>query len=131
MFNSNEVHFAGDYLQQEKAFSTATDAVYSDCFQLGTTHGGLRIRGWIEGEATASTGGAVTTTLYVGSVEDSTEATDWTALSAKTVSAGSATSVSGEIFNDIPETDKPFMRLGVASTALTGSYTVAIEYIPR
>ena len=131
MFNNKEAHFAGDYLFQTASFSTSTQT--SGVFQLGTTEGGLRIRGYIDGgnAATGASGATITTTLQVADAED---ATAWTNLESKTFT-NSSTAFDGDFFSLIPDTDKLFMRAVVAnSTAFNTSgakFTVAIEYVPR
>lgn len=143
MFEKNEVHFAGDYFFEDKALSTGTDAQVSEAFRLGKSHGGIRVKAWMEGEASCAAGGSVAAALQVGDDEDSTAATDWSNLVSGTATAvatvtGTGTdattsySVSGDILSAIPETDKKFMRLSVAnSTGMTGSFSAAPEYVPR
>lgn len=131
MFNNKEAHFAGDYLFKEASFGTATQT--SAVFQLGTTEGGLRIRGYIDGgsAATGASGGTITTTLQVADTED---ATAWTNLESKTFT-NTSTAFDGDFFSFIPDTDKLYMRAVFAnSTAFNTSgakFTVAIEYVPR
>jgi hypothetical protein len=140
---NNEVRFAGDKFFEDKALSTGTDAQVSEVFELGNTHGGIRVKAWMEGEASCAAGGNVAATLQVGDDKDSTASTDWANLVSGTATAvatvtGTGTdattsySVSGDILSVIPESEKKFMRLSVAnSTGMTGSFSAVPEYVPR
>lgn len=140
MFSKNEVHFDGDYFFKSQALATGTDAQVSDAFELGNPHGGLRIHGWLDGTATAGSGNTIIATLQGADTED---ATSWTDIASNTATvdatvtgtgtdATTAYSVSGDILNYIPEGGYKFMRVSVAnSTGMTGTFSVAPEYIPR
>jgi hypothetical protein len=131
MFDKKEAHFAGDYFFENQALGTTTAAQVSDSFELGCTEGGIRVHGWLEGSAACASGNTITAKVQVGDKADSTAGSDWTDVESSVVTA-SGTSVSGDIVSVIPDTGKKFMRVSVAnSTGMTGSFTVAAEYVPR
>lgn len=123
MFKSKEAHFDGDYFFKEATFGTAT--VTSEDFIIGNIEAGIRVRGWVEGTATCSSGATITSTLQV-----SDDKVNWEDFAVQTKEATS-TECTGEFFNIIPDTEKKFMRVALDNTGVTGDFTVAVEYIPR
>ena len=128
MFNDKEAHFEGDYFFKEQAFGTTTAAQTSGVFRLGNTEGGIRIRGFVDGNGTSASGATITTVVQVADEENSTA---WTNLESKTFTA-QGTALTGDFFGFIPDTDKRFVRCTVANgTAISGKFNLALEYVPR
>ena len=131
MWNKEEAHFAGDYFFQNQPLGTTEAEQISEVFQTGNLEAGIRVHGWLDGNAACASGNTITTKLQVGDKQDSTSSGDWTDIETKVITAEDTT-ISGDIISAIPETDKKFMRISVAnSTGMTGAFTVAVEYIPR
>lgn len=127
MWDKKEVHFAGDYMFEKAALATGTAAQESSAFELGCTEGGIRVHGWLEGNAACASGDNITSVLKVA---DSPDATAWKPIATNTVSA-TGTSLSGDLFSFIPDVDAKFMKVGVAnSTGMTGAFSVAPELVP-
>lgn len=126
MFDNKEAHFGGDYFFKEADLST-TEKV-SGVFGLGQTNGGLRVRGWIDGSAKAADGNTITVKLEAGDAKDGS---DFEVI-AQNVATAEGTSIAGDIFSYIPDTDKQYMRVKVAAVgSVSGKFSVAPEYIPR
>lgn len=127
MWKDKEVHFADDYMFKESGLASGTDAQVSEAFELGRTQGGIRVHGWLVGEAACASGNTITTVLEVA---DSPDASDWREIASHEVTA-SGTSLSGDIFSFVPDVDEPYMRVKVSnSTGMTGTFSVAPELIP-
>ncbi len=126
MYNNKEVRFGDDYFFQEQEFGTA--ALVSEAFQLGVTHGGIRVHGWTVGVVECADGATVVSKLQVA---DSADADDWKDIAVQTATA-SGTSFSGDLFSFIPDVDAKFMRVSVSnSTGVTGKFSFAPEFSIR
>ena len=124
MFKTEDAHFGGDYFFEKQELST-TEAV-SEAFNLGQTNGGVRVRAWIDGTASASEGNTVTATL-----ETSNDGVSWGALDTAILTA-EGTTLTGDIAKFIPDVKDKFMRLKVkAVSGVSGTFSAAPEYIPR
>ena len=127
MFKNREPHFDGDYFFKDEAIA-ASEKV-SDAFRLGNTQSGLRVRGWVEGTAASTAGGTISVTLEVG--DESAADGTWEVIAADTATA-TGTTITGDIFSYVPDTDKKFMRVKVKGVAgITGTFSVAPEYVAR
>lgn len=126
IFKTKDAHFGQDYFFQEAAF--AAETLTSEAFELGCTEGGIRVHGWVEGSAAASSGAQVVTKLEVA---DSADAADWREIESQAVTAA-GTALSGDLFSFIPDVDDKFMRVTVAAgSGVEGKFSVAPEYVPR
>ena len=124
MFNSKEVRFDGDYFFKEKALGTA--ALTSDAIELGGTLGGIRVRAYVEGTLTCSSGNTVKVTLETADAVDGA----YTVLAENTVTA-TGTTITGDLFSFVPDNGAAYMRVKVTNSAsVTGNITVAPELIP-
>ena len=121
MFNDREAHFEGDYFFKEQAFGTTTAAQTSGVFRLGNTEGGIRIRGFVDGNGTSASGATITTVVQVADEENST---DWTNLESKTFTA-QGTALTGDFFGFMPDTDQRFVRCTVANGTPTPATFIA------
>lgn len=119
-------HFGDDYFFKGEAL--AATAKTSEAFDLGRTQGGFKIRGFADG--TISTAATKTITFAVA-VADTADAASWTTIKTETFTA-TGTSVTGDLFSFIPDSDAKFVRVSVTgSEGTTGKVTVAPEYLPR
>ncbi len=126
MFDNKEAHFGGDYFFEKADFGGKE--VVSEVFELGQTNGGLRVRGWVDGTATATSGKTITVKLEAG---DDPSGGDFEIIAQNVITA-EGTSMNGDIFSYIPDTAKKYMRVKVTpDTGITGKFSVAPEYIPR
>lgn len=126
MFKTKDVHFAGDYPFKEKAITASVQT--SDVFKLGGTLGGIRIRGYADGTITCKASDTVVATLEVAETAD---ASAWTALESKTVTA-TGTSLIGDLFSFVTDTTAKYCRVTVKGAAdMTGTFSVAMELIPH
>ena len=127
MWKDKEVHFADDYMFHEADLAADTAAQVSEAFELGGTQGGIRVHGWLVGEAACASGNTITTVLEVA---DAPDAADWREIASNEVAAP-GTALSGDIFSFIPDVDEHYMRVKVSnSTGMTGKFSVAPELIP-
>lgn len=126
MFDNKEAHFGGDYFFEKADFGGKE--VVSEVLELGQTNGGLRVRGWIDGTATATAGNTVTVKLEAG---NDPAGADFEVI-AQNVATAKDTAMTGDIFSFIPDTDKKYMRVKVTPVSgVAGKFSVAPEYIPR
>lgn len=127
MWKDKEVHFADDYMFRDAALAADATAQVSEAFELGCTLGGIRVHGWLVGEAACASGNTVETVLEVA---DTPDAADWREIASNTVTA-TGTALSGDIFSFVPDVAEHYMRVKVSNSAgMTGTFSVAPELIP-